>query len=121
MDDARRGIAIEHRHGATKHIHALDIVELEELTCGRLHVDRVLINGDGTRRIGIEVIEPHAANEERGIGGCKSRLDLEVGREVREIPNVLDAILLELIGIKADLRDTRLDHLTALLASRAVR
>jgi hypothetical protein len=104
-DRAGRGVAIQRGLGSAQDLDAVQVVELEQLARRRLHVDAVLVDGDGSCSVGVEVVEAHAPDVDRGIGGGEGGLDLEARREVREIADVADALHQQLIRVKSDDRD----------------
>ena len=88
LDGSRRGVSIVPvALGPAQHLYGLDVEELAELE--RRGVDGNVIHVDGHRARGIrvEVVETHASNEEGGRGGSQ-RVDLEVGRDARQVRDV---------------------------------
>ena len=69
--------------GTAQHLGPLDVEELEELTRRRVHVDAILVDGNGARGVGVEIIESDTANEKRWVAGSKGGIDLKIRGEIR--------------------------------------
>ena len=101
LDDARGSIAtVERTLGSAKHFHRLDVEELTQLGGGRIDVDVVVVDRDGARGIRVEVAQPHAANEDRGVGGGEDGADLEVRSELGDVRDVLRANGVDVIVVE---------------------
>ena len=102
LDRAGGGVApCRSALGALQDAEVLDVEELPELLGRRVHRNPVVGDADGSRRVRREVGEPDASNEE---GGHRARggLDLEVGREGRDVRHVRGADGLEVLRVERD-------------------
>ena len=92
-DRAGRRISITTRLGSAQYFNIGDVIELEQLTRRGIHVDAVLIDRHRAGRVCVEVVQPHTANEKDGITGSKSLIDLEIGRDIRKVRDIANALL----------------------------
>ena len=86
--------------GPAQHVDGLDVEEGRELERRGVSRHVVLIDGDGTGRVGVEVVEADAADEE-GRRRRAVRHDFQVGGEGCDVSNALDTQRCKILGAEA--------------------
>jgi hypothetical protein len=100
VDGARRGVAARPRAlGALQDLEVLGVEDLSDLDGGQVQCDVVLVDRHGARGVGGEVVESDAPDEEGGRGRPRGA-DLQVGRVLGDVRDVVDPHGGEVIGVE---------------------